>query len=121
MAKKGRAAKTEPGRVVAKTESGRVVENIRDATPPPVYANNVTLLMSRWDFKFVFGDILDMTDDRLRVNERVTVVMSPQHAAAFSDVLSKHVGGYEERFGPIPRQARQGPNGTGRSREGAKG
>ena len=83
-------------------EKKRTMESVRDENPP-VYANNVTLEMTPWDFKLRFGEVVEITEEKLRVLERVTVVMSPQHAVALAEVLARNILAYEKNVGPIPR------------------
>jgi hypothetical protein len=66
-----------------------------------VYANSIQLQVNVWDFRVVFGEIQDSTDEAIRIEEQVRVTMSPQHTKAFLDLLSTHVQKYEAAFGEI--------------------
>ena len=65
-----------------------------------VYANSARVRTSFYDFSIVFGEI-SAVDDKLEREERVQVVMSPQHAKALLKVIEKNVAAWEERFGAI--------------------
>lgn len=75
------------------------------------YANNLVVEASPWDFRFLFGEIEkgepDATGRRLAklyVEDKVKIVMSPQHAKAMLKVLQENVSSYESQIGPIPSQ-----------------
>jgi hypothetical protein len=67
-----------------------------------IYSNNAQFTMSPWDVVFVFGENQSVKDNILLVEQKMRVVMSPQHAKIFSQVLSDQVSKYEQTFGPIP-------------------
>ena len=83
--------------------SARKVERITPDELPTVYANNVGLRTALFDFTMDFGLIVEADEERLVIKDVVTLIMSPQHAKAFAEVLTQHVEGYEEKFGPLPR------------------
>ncbi len=68
-----------------------------------VYANQVGIAISPWDFKFQFGLITEASESILKAQEQVCVYMSPQHAKAFLELAMRQVSLYEEKFGPIPQ------------------
>lgn len=82
-----------------------------------VYANQVGISVSPWDFMFQFGLITETSETVLKAQEQVCVYMSPQHAKVFLDLASRQVTVYEEKFGPIP----QPPHTTILSGEGSRG
>lgn len=70
----------------------------------PIFYSNITALGSTvWDFTMDFGMILDSSKSLMRFQDVARVVMSPQQALVFSEILSNHVRQYEEKFGRIPR------------------
>ena len=74
----------------------------REGDSPVVYVNSVQVKVGPYDFQLVLGQTAGMASDKtLIVNNLVTVVMSPQHAKALSDVLSQHVQLFEELMGTI--------------------
>jgi|ERR1700728_3160523 len=81
-----------------------------------IYANNLQLEATPWDFRFYFGEIEraepDATGQRLvkiYVEDKVKIVMSPQHAKAMLKVLQQNVSSYESQIGPIPSQPEPKP------------
>jgi Protein of unknown function (DUF3467) len=73
-----------------------------DPNAPPLYTNNVVIELTPWDLKFHFGELLSATATEYRVLERLTVVMSPQHAAVMAQLLNQHIEIYQNTFGSIP-------------------
>lgn len=65
------------------------------------YANSVRVGITLWDFSLVFGEIEEATPDFLSVKENARVMMSPEHAMAFFEVLQRNIKLYEEKFGKI--------------------
>ncbi len=72
-----------------------------DSPVPSIYANQVELHATNWDFRFRFGEAFDVQTENATVMERTRVIMSPQHAKAFLNVLSDNVRKYEAAFGEI--------------------
>lgn len=74
---------------------------------PPLYSNNVQILLSTWDFTFEFSQLLLGTPDEenqpptLSVGAAQRIIMSPQHAKAFLNVLRENVAQWEQQFGEI--------------------
>ncbi|MEA2512338.1 MAG: hypothetical protein QOJ59_1825 [Thermomicrobiales bacterium] len=77
------------------------VERIHPDGIPVFYANNVGFRISVWDFALDFGMMIDANDERILVRDAATVIMSPQHAKVFSEVLARNVKNYEEQFGEL--------------------
>jgi hypothetical protein len=74
---------------------------------PPAYSNNVNILTSTWDITFEFSQ-LSLTASQEENQPPVVsadvvqrIVMSPQHAKAFSEVLRQNVSQWEQQFGEI--------------------
>ncbi len=73
----------------------------REGDSPVVYVNSAQVRVGAYDFQLVLGQTAGMADKTLIVNNLVTVVMSPQHAKALSDLLSDHIRLFEELMGTI--------------------
>lgn len=67
-----------------------------------VYANNVQLETSPWDFRFRFRRFGDATQDSVNVDELAVVYMSPSQAKAFLSALARQVEKYESTHGQLP-------------------
>jgi len=72
-----------------------------DSSVPSIYANQVELHATNWDFRFRFGEAFDIQTENATVLERTRIIMSPQHAKAFLNALSDNVRKYEAAFGEI--------------------
>lgn len=70
---------------------------------PVFYANNVSFRTTFWDFTMDFGQVVEMSEERVIAQDVATVIMAPQHARVFAEVLMTHIQAYEQQFGPIPR------------------
>jgi hypothetical protein len=81
-------------------ESPEVPEVRRASQFVSVYANNVALRASNWDFRLTFGELID-DGERGIVEQHVAVTMSPQHAKAMLLAFSDQVTRYEKTFGEI--------------------
>lgn len=68
---------------------------------PSVYTNNVEVTATPWDFRLTFGEVVNATKSGITVRPNIRVVMSPQHAKAFANVLLNNVAEYEKRMGAI--------------------
>jgi len=63
----------------------------------------------------IFGEGIGESEGAAVVEQRVSVVMSPQHTKAFLAILQDHVGKYEKLFGEIKWQpSDQAPEKNGR-------
>ncbi len=93
------------------------VTRLNPGEAPTFYANNVSFRTLFWDFALDFGQVVDISEEAgLIIRDVATVVMAPQHARVFAEVLLRNVRAYEEQFGPIPRppEADAGQPGGGR-------
>jgi hypothetical protein len=67
-----------------------------------IYSNSANLEVTPWDFKFVFGALISQGPNKSpKIESRVEVVMSPQHAKAMLNVLSTHLQQYEKQVGEV--------------------
>jgi len=65
------------------------------------YSNSARMTIGLWDFRFTFGEVEQATSDMVKVSEKVSVIMSPQHAKMFLQIFEQNFRKYEERFGEI--------------------
>ena len=78
----------------------------RGKTYQSVYVNHTSISVSRWDFRLLFSDSHGRKDDDegdtvLEIEEKVELLMSPQHTKALATLLNDNIKTYEERMGPI--------------------
>ena len=83
-------------------EGTREVVKLPNESLPMFYANNVALKCSLWDFVLDFGLLHEATPQRIVYRDEVRVIMSPQHAKVFAQLLTDHINQYVDKFGPIP-------------------
>ncbi len=55
------------------------------------YTNYVEVGASPWDFRLLFFEIVEDADGELVREKKARVVMSPQHAIAFTEILKAHI------------------------------
>ena len=78
----------------------------REKTPDyrEFYVNSLNLEVTFHDFTLIFGEIAVATQDELKINEKVGIVMSPEHALACAKALDRVLKNYVQRFGPVREQ-----------------
>jgi len=65
------------------------------------YSNSLNVEVSFSDFKFFFGEILEATEEKLKVEEFISVIVTPEEARSIAALLIKQLALYEATFGPI--------------------
>lgn len=76
-------------------------ERVRTADFVSKYSNSLNVEVSFNEFKFFFGEILEATEEKLKVEEYISVVVTPEEARSIADLLVKQLKLYESMFGPI--------------------
>jgi hypothetical protein len=77
------------------------------ASGPTTYANNVQILPSSVDLTFVFSQLVltpgEAPTDPPNVSEALVqrLIMSPQHAKLFLQLLQQNITRWEQQFGEI--------------------
>lgn len=77
------------------------LESYRSDKFATIYSNAANLDVSPWDFRFTFGELKPEPGKMPKIEQMVGIVMSPQHAKAFSEMLATHVREYEKNVGEI--------------------
>ena len=72
----------------------------QDAQFRRVYANDVTFGSSLFDLRLMFSDV-SMSHSEAQLEQKVEVILSPQHAKVLSIKFGGVVAEYEKRFGRI--------------------
>jgi hypothetical protein len=65
-----------------------------------LYSNSVNMTVTPWDFTLSFGEI-KQPGEKTVIEHLVGIVMSPQHAKVFANVLTANVREYEKNIGQI--------------------
>ena len=78
-----------------------VTEDIRT-----FYTNTMSIAFTEFDFSFLIGLSRPTLDGHAVNDYPARILMSPQHAKAVSDFLSRKVQLYEQTFGPIGNKLR---------------
>ena len=66
------------------------------------YVNNTSITGTPWDIALMLGRIVDIQDGAPIVEQFAQVYMSPQHAKAVAELLTKQLAHYEATHGVIP-------------------
>lgn len=66
-----------------------------------IYANSMNAEATFSDVKIYFGEITEASQERLAIEDKVSIVMSPEHAKSVLKALGVAIKGYEDSFGPI--------------------
>jgi flagellar protein FlaG len=72
------------------------------------YANSVQVRVSLWDFFLSFGTIHQHTPDAVNITNFQGIFLSPQQAKALANVLNQNIAQYEQTFGEIRLEPKQG-------------
>jgi len=81
--------------------TSRTIQNVPSPHYTSVYANNVALALNFFDLSMVFGEMVDIKETVLTVEQKVRVTMPPSHAKLFLLLLKLQIEQYEEKFGQI--------------------
>lgn len=66
-----------------------------------VYSNHIALGQTPMDVRIVFGEITDVTEEKIEVTQRVQVNLSWLETKALKEFLTAYVAQYEDRNGTI--------------------
>ena len=84
-----------------KKRKQRAVEHTKSPEHTTIYANSAMIGPGFYDMRINFGQIIESDDEKVVIENRLCVVMSPQFAKAFLQVIQKNVKKYEDEFGTI--------------------
>lgn len=65
------------------------------------YANNLQAAQTIFDVRLIFGELINVTDDEIVIEQRVQITMSWAELKIVNDFLAQHIKAFEERNGPI--------------------
>ena len=78
---------------------------------PTIYANSIKMATSMFDFRFYFGEIIPMqigtlvagqqTETTGKIADRICVVIPPETAKTFIQILTKGLTEFETKTRPI--------------------
>jgi hypothetical protein len=66
-----------------------------------VYSNNVQMASTSFDVRVVFGEVAEVSDDKVIVERRVQVAMTWLEAKILADFLRANVEAFEALNGPL--------------------
>src|SRR5689334_21285137 len=66
-----------------------------------VYSDTVRLGLSPWDFRLTFGVIVEPARQVPCTEDIITILMSPQHTKALTNILNEHLAKWEAVHGEI--------------------
>ncbi len=86
-----------------KTPKRLAVERSQSSPFLNTYSNSANVAISFFDVKISFGDVkrIDEENGTIHIQDFVSVSMSPEHAKALLDLLSKHLDLYEKNYGSL--------------------
>ena len=65
------------------------------------YANNVQAAQTIFDVRIIFGELINVTDEEIVIEQRVQVTMSWAELKIVNDFLAQHIKAFEDKNGPI--------------------
>jgi hypothetical protein len=65
------------------------------------YCNNVQMATTSFDVRVIFGEIADVIDDKVIVDQKVRVTMTWLEAKILADFLQANIKVHEEINGPL--------------------
>lgn len=68
---------------------------------PNVYANNIAMGTTKFDVRMIFGEVRDISEAHIAIEQRVQVTMSWHEAKILADFLWANIKAYEELNGPL--------------------
>ncbi len=61
------------------------------------YSNTIHIRITPYDFAITFGQIVEVDEEKISIDDRVRIMMSPQHAMSFCKVLEGQIEEYLRR------------------------
>jgi hypothetical protein len=84
------------------TKPSEQLESVQSSSYVSIYSNSANLEVTPWDFKLIFGALVKSEAGKPpKIENRVEVVMSPQHAKALLGIFASNVQEYEKQMGEI--------------------
>lgn len=77
------------------------VQRIPSASRPVIYANNTIVTGNQWDFQMYFSLIHEVAPGTMGAVEEVLIIMTPEHALAFSKALQRTLATFTKEQGEI--------------------
>lgn len=74
---------------------------LRDEDFFSYYANSVSLSLSMWDVRLVFGEHIGDQDGKAVIEESVRIILSRELAKVVNKILTDQLAAYEKKFGVI--------------------
>lgn len=65
------------------------------------YSNNIQMASTSFDVKVVFGEIAEVLEDKVMVDQRVRVTMTWLEAKILADFLQANIKAHEDLNGPL--------------------
>jgi Protein of unknown function (DUF3467) len=66
-----------------------------------IYSNNFSIGQTVFDLRLVFGELTDLTEEKIVVTQRVQVTLSWLEAKALAESLMVYIKHYEQSYGTI--------------------
>jgi Protein of unknown function (DUF3467) len=66
-----------------------------------VYSNNVQMASTGFDVRVIFGEIIEVSDEKVIVEQRVQVAMTWIEAKIVADFMRANIEAYEKLNGPL--------------------
>ncbi|MFZ0758460.1 MAG: DUF3467 domain-containing protein [Candidatus Sulfotelmatobacter sp.] len=68
---------------------------------PRFYSNNVQMATTSFDVRIVFGEVVEVSDERAIIEQQVQVTMTWLEAKILADFLQANIKAHEELNGPL--------------------
>lgn len=77
------------------------IEFVKGPQYASFYSNNVSYSVNQLDFVLIFGEIIDIRPEKLTVEQRARVTMSPLQAKILSILLNEQIDTLEKNSGRV--------------------
>ena len=77
------------------------VERVHNVNKPTFYANNTIVMANQWDIQFVFSLVHETAPGQIGSVDEAMIIMTPEHALAFSKALQSSLESYAASQGGI--------------------
>jgi hypothetical protein len=74
---------------------------VGDPNKPTIYCNNIVLAVTQWDVQMYITTVQETEPGKFMAVDKALVIMTPEHAMKFSEVLKTALENYASANGPI--------------------